>query len=171
MATTKPVYKNQKAGQPLLSVICSGIKTPVLEVKFSTLVKPFYYQNSPSIPRYSITCVVDPKEHAEFLKNIQGIEKNEKVESIIKNDSVKEGDEHLNTGKFLMKFQSKEKIPVYVGGRNIDEKQEQIELEDELARGERIMVVFDILRYTKKNTVNTEHGLSFRPSCVYYFAE
>lgn len=168
MAQERQVYKNPKPGQPLISTISSGCKTPILEIKFCNLVNPFRYPNSPTIPRYSVTCVVNQKDHGDFLKGIQAIERDEKVETIIKNDTVKEGDEHFTTGKVLIKFQSKENVPVYVMGQDT-QKPEQIELEDELARGERVMVIYDILRYTKKNTMKTEHGISFKPSCIYYY--
>lgn len=167
MAQTKQVYRNPQPGQPLITTISSGCKTPLLDIKFCNLINPFRYPNSPTVPRYSITCVVDPSEHKEFLKGIQSIEKDEKVETIIKNDYVKEGSEHFTTGKLLVKFQGKDKIPVYI----LNEKQEpeQIELEDELSRGEKVLVVYDILRYTKKNTMKTEHGISFKPSSIYYY--
>lgn len=166
---TKQVYKNPQVGQPLISSISSGCTTPILEIKFCNLVKPFYYPNSQTIPRYSVTCVFDPEKNKEFLKSIQTIEKNEKVESIIKNDSVKEGGQHITTGKLLIKFQSKELIPVYVKRDNKDP--ELIEIEDELPKGEKIIVIYDILRYTKKNTMTTEYGLSFKPTSIYYITE
>lgn len=166
--STKQVYKNLQPGQPLITTISSGCRTPILEIKFCNLVKPFYYPNSPTIPRYSVTCVVDPKENKEFLVGVQTIEKNEKVETIIKNETSKEDGEPVTTGKLLIKFQSKEIIPVYVMAENGEP--EQIELEDELARGEKIMIIYDILRYTKKNTMKTEHGISFKPSCIYYYS-
>lgn len=162
------VYKTPQAGQPLISTISTGCKTPVLEVKFCNLISPYRYPNSPTIPRYSVTCVVDPELHKDFLKGIQCIENSEKVETIIKNETVKEGNEHLTTGKVLLKFQSKDIIPVY------DDKPYSkndgptiIQLEDELAKGEKIIVVYDILRYTKKNTMKTEHGISFKPSHIF----
>lgn len=165
--STRQVYKNPTPGQPLITSISSGCKTPLLEIKYCNLVNAFYYPNSPTIPRYSITCVVDPEINKEFLKSIQVIEKNEKVDTIIKNECMKEGKEVLTTGKVLIKFQSKDIIPVYVKGA--DGKAELIDLEDELARSEKIVVVYDILRYTKKNTMKTEHGISFKPSCIYYY--
>lgn len=173
MAQAKQVYKNPQPGQPLMTTISTGCKTPVLEVKFCNLVKPYYYANSPTVPRHSVTCVVDPEIHKEFLKIIQTIEKNEGVETIIKNETVKEGNEHLTTGKVLIKFQSKDVIPVYIGTREdtVNRDPALIELEDELAKGEKIMVVYDILRYTKKNTMKIEHGISFKPSCIYYYPE
>jgi hypothetical protein len=168
MTQSQKVYKNPQAGQPLISTISTGCKTPALEVKFCNLVKPYYYANSPTIPRHSVTCIVDPELHKEFLRGIQTIEKNEKVETIIKNETMKEGDEHLTTGKVLIKFQSKDMIPVYSGEpHSRNESPQVIALEDELAKGERIIVVYDILRYTKKNTMKTEHGISFKPSCIY----
>lgn len=172
MSTAKQVYKNPEAGQPLITVISSKCQTPLLDLKFSTLVKPFYYPNSPGVARYSVTCVVDPKKDKDFLAGLQAIEKNEQVESIIKNETVKEGNEIFNTGKVLVKFQTKEQIPVYIATQNPDGsmKAEPIELEDELARGEQIVVVYDILRYTKKNnTAKVEHGLSFKPLLIYYY--
>lgn len=171
MSQARQVYKNPQPGQPLITTISTGCKTPILEVKFCNLINPYYYNNSPTVPRHSVTCIVDPEEHKEFLKAVQTIEKNEKVETIIKNETAKEGDNHTTTGKVLIKFQSKEKIPVYLGGEPYgrDKGPTLIELEDELARGERIMVVYDILRYTKKNTMKTEHGISFKPSCIWYY--
>lgn len=168
MAEARQVYKNPKPGQPLISTISTGCKTPLLEIKYCNLVNPFRYPNSPTIPRYSITCLVDPKHHKEFLIGVQTIEKDEKVETIIKNDYVKEDGEAITTGKVLIKFQSKDIIPVMIG-ENGSQKLEHIELEDELARGEKVMVTYDILRYTKKNTMTKEHGLSFKPTCIFYY--
>lgn len=169
MTQVRKVYKNPQPGQPLITTISSGCKTPLLEVKFCNLVNPFRYPNSPTVPRYSVTCVIDPDQHKEFLKGIQTIEKDEKVETVIKNETVKENDNVVNTGKVLLKFQSKDIIPVYMGGEYPKGEAPPVELEDELARGERIVIIYDILRYTKKNTMKTEHGISFKPSCIYYY--
>jgi len=172
MTQSRPVYKNPKPGQPLITTISTGCHTPLLEVKFCNLIKPFYYPNSPTVPRYSVTCLVDPEKDKEFLKGIQTIEKNEQVDSIIKNDTVKENDGLVNTGKVLIKFQGKNLIPVFLGAQsNIKENLRIMELEDELAKGEKIIVIYDILRYTKKNTMKTEHGISFKPSCIYYYPQ
>lgn len=169
MSQTKQVYKNPKPGQPLITTISSSCKTPPLEVKFCNLLKPYYYNNSPTIPRYSVTCLVDPEIHKEFLKGIQTIEKNENVETVIKNETKKDesSGEHLTTGKVLMKFQGKDKVPVYI--KNEKGEAIPIELEDELAPGEKVTVIYDILRYTKKNTMKMEHGISFKLSCIYYY--
>jgi hypothetical protein len=170
MEPEKQTYKNPKVGTPLISTISSGCKTPLLSVKFCNLLNPFYYPNSPTVPRYSITCIVIPSEHKEFLAGLQAIEINEKVDSIIKLDSEKKGGERLTTGNFLIKFQSKDTIPVYV---QMNEKSEPdlIELEDELARGEKVIVTYDILRYTKKHSATVEHGLSFKPTSIIYYPE
>lgn len=171
----KQVYKNPQAGQPLISTISTNCKTPILEVKFCNLVKAYYYPNSPTIPRHSVTCVVDPEIHKEFLKGIQTIEKNENVDSIIKNETAKEAQEIVKTGKVLVKFQSKDKVPVFIvnktnsGMQNEAEELFQMDLEDEFSKGEKIVVVYDILRYTKKNTMKTEHGLSFKPTAIHYY--
>lgn len=175
MAQAKSVYKNPQSGQPLISTISTGCKTPRLEVKFCNLFKPYYYANSPTIPRHSVTCLVDTEIHKDFLNGVQTIEKNEKVDSIIKNETVKEGDQHVTTGKVLIKFQSKDVIPIYIVNKLMDSEKESepipLELEDELGKGEIIMVVYSILRYTKKNTMKSEHGISFKPSCIYYYPD
>ena len=168
MAYEKKVYKNPTAGKPLISTISAGCKTPILEVKFSNLINAFYYPNS-AIPRYSITCFFNPTDQKEFLKAIQTIEKNEGVETIIKNETEKGEEGHCWTGNVLIKFQSKDKIPIYI--QKEGKEPVQLELEDELKKGERVMIIYDILRYTKKNTMKTEHGISFKPSCIYYFED
>ncbi len=168
MAYEKKTHKTLTPGKPLITTISSGCKTPILEVKFSNLINAFYYPNS-SIPRYSITCVFNPREHKEFLNEIQTIEKNEGVETIIKRESEKGEEGPCWTGNMLIKFQSKDKIPVFrqkEGSEPISFK-----LEDELRKTERIRVTYDILRYTKKNTTETEHGISFKPSAIYYYEE
>lgn len=164
---TRRKYTAPQEGQPLMTVIVSGYKTPVLEVKFSNLIKPFFYPNSPNVPRYSITCVIDPKEHKQFLSQIQGIEQAEQVQSILKNETRKEGNDVVTTGKLLLKFQSKNLIPVFViEGNNAPE---EIDLTDELAKSEQIHIMYDVLRYTKKNAFNPEHGISFKPTAIYYY--
>jgi hypothetical protein len=170
MEPEKQTYKNPKVGTPLISTISSGCKTPLLTVKFCNLLNPFYYPNSPTIPRYSITCIVSPDEHKDFLAGLQAIEINEKVDSIIKLDSEKKDGERLTTGNFLIKFQSKEIIPIYVY-TGPESEPDLIELEDELARGEKVLVVYDILRYTKKHSATVEHGLSFKPTSICYYPE
>jgi hypothetical protein len=162
----KKVYKNPVAGSPLISTISTKCMTPLLEVKFCSIVKPFYYPNSPTIPRYSITCIVDCELHKDFLKGIMTIEKNEGVDSILKNEIAKDSGEYFNTGKMTVKFQGKDKIPVFI---KTGKEEEQITLEDDLAKGEKIEVIYDILRYTKKNTAKIEHGLSFKAVKIYYY--
>jgi len=114
MAIKKQTYTSPKAGQSLITVIASGCKTPIIEVKYSNLIKPFYYPNSPKIPHYSITCIIDPAEHLEFLEGIHSIEKNEHVDTVIKTDAVKKNGEFITSGKSVMKFQGKDKIPIFV---------------------------------------------------------
>lgn len=165
---SEKVYKNpaMKDGNPLISSISTGCKTPILSVKYCNIRRPFYYPNSPGVPRYSVTCVLDPVENKEFISNIQKIEKQEGVDTILKVERVREGDDESETKNVLIKFQSKDIVPVYVLGE--DGNPSQIKLEDDFARGEKISVVYDIVRYTKKG-LKLEHGLSFKVSCIYYY--
>lgn len=170
MSTTKKIYSNPQPGKPLITTISSGCLTPLLEVKFGNLNKPFFYANSPKVPRYSITCIVDPVRHKDFLSNIQNIEQHEEVATILKSEIIREDGENIQSGKILMKFQSREKIPVFLGESLVKLGECTVmELEDELAAGEKIIVQYDILRYTKKGTVNTEHGISFKATRIYYY--
>ena len=163
-------YSLPKEGIPLITAISTQCKTPILEIKFSNIINAFYYPNSPNIPRYSVTCILDPahnKEHAEFVKGIQAIEKNEKVDSILKTDTIKKDGIPTSTGKIIIKFQTKEIIPVFIC--EVNKEPEPIELEDELAKEEKVIVVFDILRYTKKNVMDSQHGISFKPTLIYFY--
>ena len=175
------VYKSAKSGQSLVTVIASSCRTPILSVKYSNLVKPYYYPNSAKVPRYSVTCLANSEEHKEFISDIQSIEKNEKVETVIKNDFTKKDGETVNTGNVCIKFQGKDLIPIFVieNWKQLVLNQslnfaipQEIRLEDELAHGEKIMVVYDILRYTKKNTPQIiEHGLNFKPISIFFYPE
>lgn len=167
MTTKKAVYKNPQPGQPLITTISSGCRTPVLEVKFSTLVNPFYYPNSPTVARYSLTCIINPSVHGSFLQGIQTIEKNEKVETVLKNETRKDEGQVVMTGNVLLKFQQREKIPLYLYDET-NQSKEPLEIEDEFAPHEKVIVEYDIMRYTKKNSMKTEHGISFRPTAIFY---
>lgn len=164
---TNKVYKKKKAdNSALLVTISSGCKTPLLTVRFSTLVKAFYYPNSPQIPRYSITCIVDPIKHKDFLEGIKSIEKNEQVESLLKRDYKKVDGQNLYSGDFNLKFQTKDIIPVFIEENS---KYQRIMLEDELDIGEEVIIEYDILRYTKKNSDKEEYALSFKPTAIFYY--
>ena len=165
----KKVYTNPAAaGQPFITTISSGCKTPLLQVKFCNLQNPYYYPNSPKVPRYSVTCAIDSVLHDEFLQSIWNIEKNENIPSMIKIETTGKGNEVVSTGNALMKFQTKDKIALFTV--DLEGKESPLELEDELKAGERIIIEFDILRYTKKNTMSKEHGISFKPTKIYYHA-
>lgn len=164
------VYKPKNGGGSI-TTISKDCKTPLLRIKFCNLIKAYYYQSSPTIPRYSISCVIDPDkpEEGTFLSTIQSIEKNEGLSTIIKNELVRVGQENVPTKNFVIKFQgSKDKIPVYVV--NSDGSAQFITLEGDLEAGEKVIVVYDILRYTvKKGGKDPEYGLSFRPTAVFLY--
>jgi hypothetical protein len=164
---TAKIYKTTQPGKPLITAISSGCKSPVLEVKFCNLLNPFFYQNSKTVPRYSLTCIINPNMHPDFLAEIQSIEKTEGVDSILKEELVKENNEHKQTGNILIKFQRKEKIPIYILEDSGSET--PVTLEDEFEAGENVVVIYDIMRYTKKGTMNSEHGISFKPSKIYWY--
>lgn len=100
------------------------------------------------------------------MDGIKAIEKNEDVQSFFKKDFRKDGDQELYTGDIIMKFQTKDVVPVFVEENS---KMQRIVLEDELDPGENVIVEYDIMRYTKKNPAKTEYALSFKPTAVFYF--
>lgn len=160
------VYKSPKVGQPLITTISSSCVTPKLEVKFSSIFNPFYYPNSPKVPRYSVTCLVDPKKNSDFLLGIETIEKNEGVDSVIKTDCCRKDGENMQSGKVTVKFQTKDLIPIFIKD---GEQAQSVIMEGEFDKGDKIEVVYDILRYTKRNTTKTEHGITFKPTAIYYY--
>lgn len=171
-------YRAPEGQSPLITTIVSGLKTPLLETKFSNVITPYYYPNSPRIPRYSITGVFDREKEKEFLEVIQSIERKEKVDSILKCETLKEDGKSVTTTKILVKFQGKDPIPVFQikegkkneNNKNTKEDFELLTLEDELARGEIIQVEFDVLRYTKRHTMEEiKHALSFKPVNIFLF--
>ena len=145
-----------KAGRALTEIIMSGMKSPTMKVKFSGNTKPFYYPNSPTIARYSITCTVDPAVEKEFVKSIKAIEVSERCPtSPLKTDANKEGQTYIQTGLIQIKFMASKPIPVFA-----DEACTQ-PITDELDRGSELVMIFDISRYTHKESGAA--GLSFKP--------
>lgn len=160
------VPKRKPGGCEPISKDC---RTPFLRVKFCSLLKPFYYATSPTVPRYSISCVLDRNEKVEndFIQMIETIEGNEKIPDILKPEMVKAGDQNVLTNNILIKFQTKTVPPVYLLKK--DKTAQLLSLQGEIEPGERVMVVFDILRYSleKKDKSGKEKGISFKPSRIY----
>lgn len=150
------------AGQALTSIVMEKVKTPALKIKFCNNTKPFYYDNSPDIPRYSVTCVVEPEKHKDFIKIFTTIENNEKIkQSVLKTEVSKKDGVSVNTGNWIIKFTDKKPIRVVVRD---GEKLVPFDECEEVAYGQDVSVEFDILRYTKRGT--TESGLSLKPILI-----
>jgi hypothetical protein len=168
--TVKKVYKNKKTGAALLTTLINNLESPIMPVKFASLVNPYQYKNSPTVPRYSVTCILCPEKDAAFLETIHTIEKNNSIETILKNDTFKKNGEYILTGKVVIKFQSKEFIPVFWA--NKDGTYSPTTLQDELGAGENVSVIFDILKYTKKNSFDSsEYGMSFKPTKIIFYPQ
>lgn len=166
--TVKKVYKNKKSGTALLTTLINNLESPIMPVKFSSLINPYSYKNSPTVPRYSVTCILCPQKDAKFLETIHTIEKNSGIDTILKNDTVKKNGEYMLTGNVVIKFQSKEFIPVFWA--NADGTYSPTTLQDELGAGENVSVIFDILKYTKKNSFDSsEYGMSFKPTKIIFY--
>lgn len=158
-----------KKMQAVTSSVLTGAKTPKLKVKFCNICNPFYYNNSPAIPRYSITCILDPKLDKAFIDVIKKIESEENSTSVLKEELVrgKNENETMKSGRYLVKFQGKDKVPVYLNKSNGTTIEYRIE--NELDMDSSVIVLYDVIRYVKKDT--QEKGLNFKPKAVYIFEE
>src|SRR5271169_1935044 len=80
------------AGDPVTSILYRSQSTPALKVKYSNIVTPFYYPNSPNIARWSVTCLVDVDENADFMEQIEQLEKKENIKNsqTFKEDTYKD---------------------------------------------------------------------------------
>ncbi len=166
-----PVYQRPVSGQAVTSIIQKDYKSPKLKVKFSNIFIPFYYPNSPTVARWSVSCLVDPEIDQEFVQNISAIEEAENVQGsqTFKDDVYKDRDgQIIKSGKFLMKFQTKDKIPVIVIKAGFPEV--PADMKQEISFGDYAVVVFDIVKYTKKNVpFELNKGISYQPKMIYLY--
>ncbi len=166
-----PVYQRPVPGQAVTSILHKQVKTPKIKVKFSNVVNAFYYPNSPTVPRWSITCLLDPdkEQDQEFIAKIERLESRENIQGshTLKDDVFKDRDGQIvKSGKYIMKFQTRDKIPVIVVKPGFP--QIPAELKQEVAFGDQVIVVFDIVRYTKKGmSVEMNKGISYQPVLIY----
>lgn len=160
-------YKRPVAGQPVNHALHKDIRTPRFKIKFSNIYKPFFYDSTPMVPRYSVTCVIDPDHHTDFIERLIALETREGVsEANTLKDEVYKNVEGamVNTGKHLMKFQAKDKPTIVFPGSN------GATLTRELVEGDEVIVMFDIVRYNKKNPNGAStKGLSYQPKTIYIY--
>lgn len=170
-AAKPPVYQRPVAGQPVTSILYKDAKTPKLKVKFSNVVTPFHYPNSPSVPRWSITCLLDPEKDHEFISKIEKLEEKENIQGshTLKDDVFTDRDgQVVKSGKYLMKFQTRDKIPVIVVKAGFP--QIPAELKEEIAFGDSVIIVLDIVRYTKRGvSSDMNKGISYQPKMIYLY--
>lgn len=157
-------YKPPVEGKSLTKVLITNWKSPVAKVRFSNIVHPFYYPNSPGIARYSVTVTIDPEEHKDFIQSMVKMEKSEKANTQFKQE-IRKGDETnpgpIATGNSLFKFQLDKSTPIF---KIMEGKPVPHTLEDELPRGSEIEVIFDISRYT--NRTSNSYGISSRATKI-----
>lgn len=168
-----PVYQRPVAGQAVTSILYKDAKTPKIKVKFSNIINPFRYPNSPTIPRWSITCLLDPgiESDHEFIGKIEKLEAKESIQGsqTLKDDVFKDREGQIvKSGKYIMKFQTRDKIPVIVMKPGFP--QIPAELKQEIAFGDSVIIVFDVVRYTKKGvSIEMNKGISYQPKMIYLY--
>lgn len=155
-----PTQKNEEKKSNPLTIIAKDWETPWVTVANCNLLKPFYYANSPKVPRYSVIVVLDPrdKEVYDFISNIREIEKNENLKSLLRDQ--REVDPETNkktlTGNKLLKISSNEPVEIF------DADFGEVIILDELEKGTNVKVFFDIKRWTKKGSDPVEYGMTYR---------
>lgn len=154
----KNTYKESVHGRSKTPILITGWKTPKMKVIFSNVVKPFYYPNSPDTARFSLTTVVDPVEHKEFIEKLKKMEATEKCTTQFKDEMKKDEVGNLKpTGKYILKFQTKEGIPLF---KMMNGQPVPYETFKELPRETEVEITFEVARYTSKQT--NQNGLSCR---------
>jgi len=135
--------ENKKPTQnEFVTSVHNSLKTPVTKLKYCYLAKPFFYPGS-HIGRYSITLLFDlsNKDHAAFLKTLEGI-------------ATKEGVEHLgyiDNGDVSLKFQTKDKPDLFALPKG-KKKAKKIDLEHDVPEGFEASVEFQLNTYFNKST-------------------
>ena len=148
-------YRKPAPPRSLTPTLISGWKTPKLKVIFSNVIKPYYYPNVPQVPRYSITLVVDPIKNMDFVDQVTKMEKNENCATQFRVEIKKDENGFSNpTGKYLMKFHTREDIPIF---KLENGKPVPFELTKEIPRDSELEITFDVSRYTSKQ--NGQNGL------------
>lgn len=142
-----------------VSAVHKSLKTPVAEVKFCYLAKPFYYSGS-HIPRYSVTLIFERGNeiHLEFLRVLEEHAKANKVETLGVHDN----------GKIVIKFQGKD-CPKILAVRPTQKTPKPISLEHDIAPGCKAVVEFDLNTYFNKKT--GKNGFNFSPQRVTFYLD
>lgn len=142
--------------EKLITTILKGMKTTPLKIKYANIFKPYYYPNSPSIPRYSITLLINSEENAEDYEVINKIERSEGIE-ILKDEILKTGDGCETTENFVLKLQTKDEVEIYELENG---ERKRLVLNREIPTDKLAVCTYDILRYTKRGKDEDKYGLT-----------
>lgn len=143
-----------------IKVIKKNLVTPLLQVHFCSLVKPFYYAGS-HVPRYKVAVTIDPsiKIQKKYLEKLEKLAEAQKVDTL-----GREGD----YGLIHMNYQSKICPKIYLV-EEAGAKPEQVELEHDLPKGFQCTIQFDLKRYFDK--FNKKNGFTFCPNKITFYPD
>ena len=136
-----------------------ALKTPVTQLKYCYLSKPFFYPGS-SVPRYSITLLFDKVNpaHKKFLESLEKLAKENGVETL----------GYIDNGLISIKFQGKESPRTF----SIEKGQTtetEVSLEHDVPEGFEACVEFELNTYFNKST--SKKGFNFCPKKVTFYIE
>lgn len=145
-------FKKPVAGKKAVDIVVSAMRTPKVEVKFSGVITPYYYNNDKSKnPTYSITLTIDAEKDSEFVDKMLSIFKKEKAPVLFKKELKKdESGSPIETGKMLLKFKTTPEIGIF----SVDKTgyTSKVELASEISWGTDVELVFDVIKYLNRDT-------------------
>ncbi len=104
------------------------------------------------------------------MHEIEEIERKEGVQigETFKDDVTRNKDGAIvKNGNFLMKFQTRDKIPVIVMKEGFPEV--PAVLINEIDYRDEVEIVLDIVRYTKRGVASMNKGISYQPKMIYLY--
>lgn len=152
-------HNAQENAQQVIKTLKGCYQSPVLPVRFSSVKNPYKFANN-DIPRYSITLILDEKKNKHFISQLENLRTQQGAESFRSEMSfVNDKGFKIGTGKSLIKFQGKEKIPVYYKDGS------ELELTSEIPEKTLVSVEFEIRCYLNKRT--DQNAFNFKPVRIF----
>jgi hypothetical protein len=152
----KRVGVKPNAGRSTIHPVAEDFFTPILKVRHSSLVTPFYYPNNPT-GRYSIVLAFDREKPQEelFIQWIDEKRKEHKVPCSIYKD---------NTDLYLLKMQTPETLKIFSIRNN---KIHNLDLKSEFELEDLVQVKFSLFKYYDK--MKKTWKFNYKPKEVYFF--
>lgn len=136
LSLKKGKISNSYTNSEHLNLIKENMKTPVFNLQFCSIFKPYFFPGSP-IPRYKVTARFDPKVYKKYLKTLEEIAEENEVDIIGK---------MTDEGLIQISYQGREQPKIFV--QDVEGKgKKEVELEHDMPAGFECYVVHDLKKY------------------------